>query len=241
MLYALVWSVHAITSIDWLEVIKALAPVVTTVIAFIVLKNWQRQDKAKRETEFLDALIEAAHAYIIEMPKPITFLEIAKIGMDSHAPTWETGEEADIAVKGAIAYIQKDGERHAERFREVAEAVRPSVIKLRSLTAKGQVFNFADYAKCRNAVAMLTWHFDIIEAFMTFIGSTTWYWANPRVLKQLKDLMAIDPGEIRKNIQKENVAILEFCSETYRRIYGGVNWRRLFRKLRPRRRAAMSD
>jgi hypothetical protein len=54
---ALVWSFDAITSINWLEVIKTLAPVATAVIAFLALKNWQRQDKAKREVEFLDALM----------------------------------------------------------------------------------------------------------------------------------------------------------------------------------------
>jgi len=233
---ALVWSFHAITSINWLEVIKALAPVATAVIALIALKNWQRQDKAKREAEFLDALIEAAHTYIVEMPKPITFLEMAKIGMESHAPTWENGEQADIAVKGAIAYIQKNGEDCAKRFQEILETVRPSVIKLKSLTAKGQVFKFDDYAKCRTAVTMLTWHFGRIEAFMTFIGSPTWAWKNPRVLKHLKDLMAIDPDEIRRSVQECNVAILEFCSETYERIYGGLNWRRFFWKAKARAR-----
>jgi hypothetical protein len=235
---ALVRFFHAITSIDWLEVVKALAPVATAVIALTALKNWQRQDKAKREAEFLDALIEAAHAYIVEMPKPIAFLKMAKIGMDSHAPTQEPGDEADIAVKGAIAYIQKYGEEYAKRSREVLETVRPSVIKLRSLTAKGQVFRFDGYAKCRNAVAMLTWHFDRIEAFMTFIGSATWYWENPKVLNHLKDIMAIDPDEIRKNTQETNIVILEFCSETYRRIYGRVNWCRFSWKTKARARDA---
>jgi hypothetical protein len=206
---ALVWSFDTITGINWLEVIKALAPVATAFIAFFALRNWQRQDKAKREADFLDALIEAAHAYIVEMPKPVTILEMAKIGMESHAPTWETGDEADIAVKGAIAYIQKYGEDAANRSREVLEAVRPSVIKLRSLAAKGQVFKFASYAKCRNAVGMLTWHFDRIEAFMAFIGSPTRNWEHPKVLKQLKNMMAIDPDEIRKSVQENNVTLLE--------------------------------
>src|SRR5262245_42785998 len=89
---------------------------------------------------------------------PSQFLEMAKIGMVSHAPTWEDGEQVDIAVKGAIAYIQKNGEREAQRLLEVLEVVRPAVIKLRSLAAKGQVFKFNDYAKCWNAVTMLTWH-----------------------------------------------------------------------------------
>jgi hypothetical protein len=140
--------------------------------------------------------------------------------------------QADIAVKGAITYIQKHGEYDAKRALEALETVRPSVIKLRSLTAKGQVFNFGDYAKCRNAVVMLTWNFDRIEVFMTFIGPPTWNWGNPRVLKQLRDIMAIDPDEMRQSLQEKNVAILEFCSETYRRIYGGLDWRRFFWKAK---------
>jgi len=233
---ALVWSFYTITSINLLEIIKTLAPVATAVIAFNALKNWQHQDKAKREAEFLDGLIDASHAYIAEIPKPITFLEMAKIGMASHAPTWENGEQADIAIKGAIAYIQKNGECDAKRLLEVLEAVRPSVIKLRSLAAKGQVFKFDDYGKCRNAVVMLTWHFDRIQAFTAVIASPTWNWEHPRVLKHLKDVMAINPDEIRKSVQENNVALLEFASETYRRVYGGVSRRHFFWKARARRR-----
>lgn len=204
--------------VDWLEVVKALAPVVTAVIAFVALKNWQRQDKAKREAEFLDALIEAAHTYIAEMAKPITALEMTKIGMESYAPPGETGEQA--AVKGAIAYIDKNGEREAKRLMDVLQAIEPSTIRLRSLVAKGQVFNFDGYAKCQNAVTLLTWHADRIEAFTGLVGSPTLNWANPEVLKLLKDVMAIDPTEMRKSIQDNNVVILEFASKTYRRIYG---------------------
>lgn len=217
---ALVWLFDAIIRINWLEVIKALAPVATAIIAFSALKNWQRQDKAKREAEFLDALIEATHGYIVELPKPIMLLAIAKIGMASHAPTWESGEQADIAIKGAIAYIQKNGKDDSKRLSEVLEAVRPSAIKLRSLAAKGQVFKFNGYTKCQNAVAILTWHFDRIEAFISVIGSPTWNWEHPEILKLLKDMMAIDPDEIRKSVKENNVAVLEFTGETYRRIYG---------------------
>jgi hypothetical protein len=220
MCNALVWSFDVITSINWLEVIKALTPMATAVIAFLALRNWQRQDKAKREAEFLDALVEATHTYIAEMPKPITFLEMVKIGMTSHAPTWETGEQAEKEIKGAVVYIQKYGEPYAKRLLEVLEAVQPSAIKLRSLVAKGQVFKFAGYAKCQKAVAMLTWHFDRIEAFMAVIASPTWNWEHPEVLKSLKDVMAIDPNDIRKSIHQHNVGVLEFASETYKRIYG---------------------
>ena len=100
---ALVSSFDAITGINWLEVIKALASVVTAVIAFLALKNWQRQDKAKREAEFLDALIEAAHTYIAEVSKPVTLLEMAKIGMESHVPTWEAATMLALPRACAVA------------------------------------------------------------------------------------------------------------------------------------------
>lgn len=215
---ALVWSFDAITSIHWLEVIKTLAAVAMAFIALLALKNWQRQDKAKREMEFLDALIEAMHTYIAEMHKPITLLQMAKIGMESHMPPGEVGEQA--AVKGAIAYIQKNGEHEAKRLLELLENIQPSTIKFRSLVAKGQVFNFDNYTECQTAVAALTGHFDRIEAFMTVIGSPTWNWDNPQVLRLLKDVMAIDPIEIRKTTKANNVVLLEFSRKTYQRIYG---------------------
>lgn len=213
----LVWSLDAIR---WPETISAFAAVVTAIIAFCALKTWKHQDKAKRKAQFLDALIEAAHTYIAEMPKPITLLEMAKIGMQAHAPTWDSLEQEDVALKGAIDYIQKSGERDGKRLLEELETVQPSVIKLRSLAAKGQVFKLDGYAKCQNAVAMLTWHFDRIEAFMAVIGSPSWNWEHPDVLKHLKDALNTNPDDIRKSIQENNIALLEFTSESYKRIYG---------------------
>lgn len=214
---ALLWSLDAIR---WPETISALATVVTAAIAFGALQTWKHQDKAKREAEFLDALIEAAHAYIAEIPKPIMLLEIVKIGMTSHAPAWEKGEEADKAVKGAITYIEKNGELDGKRLLEALEAIQPSSIKLRSLTAKGQVFKFDDYKKCQNSVAGLLRLFDRIEAFMVVIRSPTWNWNNPEVLQHLKGVMAIDPDEMRKCAQDNNIALIEFASAAYERIYG---------------------
>jgi hypothetical protein len=143
---------------------------------------------------------------------------MAKIGMESHTPAGEAGEPA--AVRGAIAYIQKNGEREAKRLLEVLEAVQSSTIKLRSLVAKGQVFKFDSYAKCQNAVGILTWHFDRIEAFTLVIGSPTSNWDNPDVLRQLKVMMAIDPNEISESIAANNANLLEFSGKAYQRIYG---------------------
>lgn len=213
---ALVWSLGAMR---WPETISALAAVVTAAIAIIALQTWRYQDQAKIKAEFLDALIEAVHAYIAEMSAPITHVEIVKIGMTSHAPR-EKGEPTDIEVKGAVAYIQKNGKHEGKRLLEVLETVKSSVIKLRALAAKGQVFKFDDYAKCQSAVAVLTWQFDRIEALMAVIGWPTLNWENPEVLKHLRDVIALDSDEIRRSVQQSNVAILEFSRETYKQIYG---------------------
>ena len=103
---------------------------------------------------------------------------------------------------------------------EVLEVVQNSTTKLRSLIAKGQVFNFNDYVKCHEAVMKLTWHFDRIEALMAIISSSTWNWKNPEVLLQLKNVMAIDPEDMRKSVQENNVTLLEFAQKTYKQIYG---------------------
>lgn len=204
----------------WFEIIKAVAAVATAVIALMALKNWQRQDKAKREAEFLDALIEATHAFIAEMRTPLTILEMSKIGIYSHAPTWQGVDDAEKAVKGAIAYIEKCGERDAKRMFESLKAVHPSTIKLRSLAAKGQVFKFKDYANCRNDVAMLTWQFDRLEAFAAIMGSTSLNWEHPEVVQRLKDMISLDHEAMHRSIADYNVTLIKFAGDTYERIYG---------------------
>jgi predicted ATPase len=69
----------------FLEIVKAVATVITAGIAYFALENWQRQDKAKREAEFLDALVDTTHKYIVEMHRPISLVEIAEDAMSAHA------------------------------------------------------------------------------------------------------------------------------------------------------------
>jgi hypothetical protein len=219
----LVWSFDAITGTNWLAVLNALgavATVATAVIALLALQNWKHQDSAKRKAEFLDTLIEATHTYVAEVLKPVMLLEIAKIGMASHVPTWESWSEEEKAVNGAIAYIEKRGALASKHLLEVLEAVQPSTIKLRSLAAKGQVFEFKGYARLQKAVASLTGQFDKLESFAAVVGSPTLKWEHPEVLEILKKIMAFDPAEMRKSVEDDNVVVLEFTGETNRRIYG---------------------
>ncbi len=214
---ALLWSFDAIIGIRWIELIGALATVATAIIAFGALRSWRHQEKAKKEAEFLDALIEAVHTFIAEMPAPVTLFELEKVGMESHK---STGEEEGAAVKGAITYIQKYGKDGSKRLGDALQSVQPSLVRLRSLVAKGQVFKFDDYTRCQNAVAMLTFQFDRIEACVPIIGSPTLNWEHPEVLEFLTAILAIEPKDIRKSLGENNVVVLKFVSDTYKRIYG---------------------
>ncbi len=214
------------TTPDIFSAIGAIAPVVTAIIALgtaataaVALKNWRRQDKAKREAEFLDALVDAVHAYVAAIAEPIILLEFAKIGMESHA-SFGKGEQVDNAVDGAISFIRKDGEHQARRLFEALKSVRPSVVHVKALAAKGQIFSFAGYARCQEAITMLAWQLDRIEAFAGVIGSTSLNWEHPKVLSNLKAMIALDPEDIRKGLADNNILVLAFGRETYKRIYG---------------------
>lgn len=213
---ALVWSVDAIR---WPETISALAAMFTAGVAIFAITTWKSQDKAKRRADFIDELVDAMHTYIAAMSSPIALLQMAKIGMTSHAPTWEMGEPTNTAMKGTIAYIQSSGEHDGRQLRAALKDTKPSVIKLRSLVVKGQVFAFDDYQKCSKSVAMLTWHFDRIEAFTAIIGWSTWNWENQEVQASLKSQMTIDAEDIRKSVVENNLVLLEFAREEYTRLY----------------------
>lgn len=213
---ALVWSFDAIIGLPWLELIKALAPAVTAFIAWRALQNWRRQDKAKREAEFLDQLVDATHAYIAEMSKPITVVEFVNIGTAAHAPTWEGGDQS---IKGAIAYIEKRGQEHSKHLFESLNGARAAVIRLRSLVTKGQVFKFDDYAKCHAAVSKLTSQFDVVEWLASVIGSTHWNWENHAVLDVAKGVLNVKADEVRKRFDECSTAVIQFVSDRYSHIY----------------------
>src|SRR5580700_6951228 len=118
--------------LPWLELFKALAPVATAIIAFLALKNWKRQEKAKRQADFLDQFTEAVHDFIGAMPTPVTRVEMIKIGMQSHIPMEPKNSEP--AVAGAIEYIERRGNEDAKQLFEALEVARPAATRVRALT-----------------------------------------------------------------------------------------------------------
>lgn len=201
------------------ETITATASIATAVIAFLALQTWKKQDQAKVKSEFLDSLVESTHAFIAEIHKPIMLLEIARIGIKTHRPAFSGTDMAEVSPEGAVAYIKKYGDQHGKRMLEELGSIQPIVIKLRSLAAKGQVYKFDGYARCYNAVAVLTSHFDQLEAFTATIITPGMNWDNSEVLGLLKKVIAIDENEMRASVEKHNVELLEFARLAYEEIY----------------------
>lgn len=52
------------------------------------------------------------------------------------------------------------------------------------------------------------------------LGSPTLNWANPQVLKVLEKVISIQPDDVRKSLAENNVALIKFATETYKKIYG---------------------
>jgi hypothetical protein len=211
-------SLDEVAGLPWLEIIKALASVAVAFVAWRALQTWRRQDKAKRQADFLDQLTEAVHDFIGTMAAPVTLVQVIKIGMETHIP--REPKNSDPKVAGAIEYIEQRGGEDAKRLSEVLEAPRPIVTRIRALAAKGHVFKFQNYETCQDAVAMLVWQFDRMQALAAFIRYPSWYWQNEEVLGQLRKLITIDPEDIQARLQSCHAAIITYVGEIYGRIYG---------------------
>jgi len=213
----LTWSFDAVTSVPWLEVLKAAAPVATAAIAFTALQNWRRQDRAKREAEFLDQLVEVAHTFVDEMAAPLTHVQLTQAGFAGHAPS---GDVADKATAGMVAYIMKRGEEDSKRMLGVLNSIQPTAARLTALTTKGQVFRFEEYEKCKAAATRLALHFSRVQWFASMVGSTMLNWENPEVRKAIGVLLDVDPEAISEDLKASHAAILQFATAAYRRLYG---------------------
>jgi len=202
-----------------LEVIKSLAAAATAAIAFFALRNWRRQDKAKREAEFLDSFLDTAHDYIAEIYRSIAAVKYMKLAMSAYVDPSEKGTDEERVVKGAILLIPKMGESGSKRISTELEAAKPSMVRLKSLTSKGQVFKFEGYERCLNSVTYLTWQYDRISALASLMGQTSINWNHPDALKTLKAVLQIDPDEAISKVAEHNVILIDFVRETYARLY----------------------
>lgn len=206
----------AFTSVAWLELLKTLAPVATACIAFVALRNWKRQDRAKREIEFVDSLVDAVHAYMTAMAGPLTRLGFEQIAIKSRAG----GEGPEFALEGAIQYVVSHGEEAGIKLAKSLGEISPAVTLIRTRAAKGQVFNFKGYRDCYSAMMSMLHLYDAIEAAAVILQSKNLNWDNPEARLALeRTLLGLDSNEMRLLIGKANVKVLDFAAKIYADTY----------------------
>ncbi len=202
---------------NWAEIIKGVVSIWVATVATLALKTWKRQSKAQKQTDFMDEITNPVHEFVTAMSAPTEMLKYIKIGIESHAraPDLPHG----IENPEAVAYIQKHGKEDSKKLLEYLNLCSPSLTKVLSLSAKGQVLGLKNYAECQNACKMLTWQHERIQALCYIIGSPSLNWENPEVQKTLSKVIQLDHEEIRRELGDYNVMFLTFVKENYRNIF----------------------
>lgn len=202
---------------NWAEIVKGGVSIWVATVATLALKTWKRQSKAQKQTDFMDEITNSVHEFIMAMSAPTEMLKYIKIGIESHAKSPDL--PPGIENPEAVAYIQKSGKEDSKRLIEYLNLCNPSLTKIRSLSAKGQVLGFKNYAECQNACTMITWQHERIQALCYVIGNPSLNWENPEVQKTLSKVIQLDPEEISRELKEYNVLFLTFVTENYSTIF----------------------
>jgi len=202
---------------NWAEIVKGGVSIWVATVATLALKTWKRQSKAQKQTDFMDEITNSVHEFVMAMSAPIEMLKYIKIGIESHsrAPDLPSG----IENPEAVAYIQKHGKEDSKQLIEYLNLCNPSLTKIRSLSAKGQVLGLKNYEQCQTACTMLTWQHERIQALCYIIGNHSLNWENPEVQRTLSKVIQLDPKEIGRQLGEYNTTFLIFVKENYRRIF----------------------
>jgi hypothetical protein len=202
---------------EWCQLIGAGATVVLVFFAWKGLTTWKRQAHTQMKIKFIDELIDSQYEYIHAMSIPVQIVGFVEIGIEPYFklahPTGNHGEN-----DGFIQYIKSRGKEDAEKIFKHLENARPFKSKLQSLFHKGQVLGFENYAECFQAGLLLNWSYDKIGALAALISNPHYNWENEQVKTTLSKYRDIKKSEFEKNLQENNVKILEFAKYAYMKL-----------------------
>lgn len=201
----------------WPEIVQVLVSIWMAIVATLALTTWKRQSKAKRQCDFMDEITNSFHEFISSITDPIEMVRYIKIGIESHAHVVNANPQ--IKNSAAVAYIQRNGQEDSKKLFEYLTRCEPSLIKIRSLAAKGQVLGLKNYIDCQDSVKMLTWQYDRIQALGAIISRPSSNWENDKVQQTLSKVIQLDSDEIKKQIETYNVQFLTFVTKNYEMIY----------------------
>jgi hypothetical protein len=203
--------------LDWAEIFKIAVSIWMATVATLALKTWKRQSKAQKQSDFMDELTNSVHEFIASMAAPTEMVKYIKIGIESYdgAPS----PDPNLKHSAAIAYIQQNGQEDSKKLFEYLNLCNTSLIKLQALTAKGQVLGLQNYTECQNAVRMMTWQYDRIQALGVMIGRPHLNLQNTEIQQTLEKVIKLDADTIKKDIDTNSVLFLSFVKDNYEKIY----------------------
>lgn len=181
---------------NWAEIVKGIVSIWVATVATLALKTWKRQSKAQKQIDFMDEITDSVHEFIACIAAPTEMAKYIKIDIENCASAPHLNPE--IKNPEAVAYIQTHGKEDSKKLYEYLKSCGPSLTKIRSLSAKGQVFGLKNYEDCNNACSMLIWQHDRIQALCYMIGRDSLNWGNDEVQEALSKVIQWIPKRLRK-------------------------------------------
>lgn len=202
---------------NWIELLKALAPIGTLLVAWSALKNWKRQDKARREADFIDELVDAIHAFVVSMENVVSLLMVTRMGLDSYISV-ESGDDPEI--QGAIRFLTVAGADHSVHLRNALNPAKEALIQMRSLTAKGQIFDFRDYNAIYVSTEMLAAEYGRAEVYAAYLQSKNLNWDHPTNQEVARGFLSLSHADMADHIKFQNAKLIAFANAIYTDLYG---------------------
>ena len=209
-----------IFSWNWSGIIPSITGLITVYIAYVALTSWKKQHKSQRVTKLLDELTDSIHELVQCINVPIQHLMIVHIGLESYKHNTDLNKE--LAYPEAVSFIEKEGKEYSECLIEALENCEKTVNKLRSLVVKGQVYGIKNYNNCQNACNKIIWQFDRLQVVSIILGSRNMNWEHPKVIKQIKTLLEINPESIESHLKENQKEFIKFVKNAYENEYSNA-------------------
>ena len=209
-----------IAPLEWSKIIQAIASIATVCIAFKALTTWKQKSKADKQTEFIDEILNNAHRFLFQISAAIDIYKFIKIGIDAYAD-----EDGHMKINDRpiyVAYIEECGREESKILFDKLEKCTDSLTQIRSLVVKGQIYGFSQYEECQDACVLITWQFDRLQSVAALIGRQSLNWQNVEVTNTIEKVLSVDPIEIEKELEEQNIRLISFAKSNYLTTYNNT-------------------
>lgn len=206
-------------SSEWSKIIPSLASIITTVIAYKALTIWKQKAKANKKSEFIDTFIDEIHVFIVKIQPAIVSYKHIKMSVDIYNNTDKLNPINNKPPPPYATYIIKKGTQDSNSLSILLKECVNTMSKIRSLVAKGQIYDFTDYDKCQNASNLILWQYDRLIAVVSMISNQSLFFENSTIQESIAKVLSPEPEDMEDYLKKQNILLLKFAKKNYAKIY----------------------